>query len=113
MNCAVAGESVAGRGCHSQRTRGKQLDDSAFAGTPTPRSAELTAAGIRWKEEFGALRDIVVQLAELRGEGAWKEMRYDLEVACAELRVAENKLVEVSLPPRLWAVSSPRRRRGL
>ena len=83
------------------------------APTPTPRSAELTAAEIRWKEEFGALRDIVVQLAELRGEGAWKEMRYDLEVACAELRVAENKLVEVSLPPRLWAVSSPRHRRGL
>ena len=46
------------------------------------------------QSEFAALRDVVVQLMELRGEGAWKQMRYDLEVACSEMRVAENQLVE-------------------
>jgi len=45
------------------------------------------------------LRDVVIQLVEIRGEGAWKQMRYDLEVACSEMRGAEAKLVEVSLPP--------------
>ena len=32
------------------------------------------------QEEFRLLRETVIQLVELRGEGAWKTLRYDLEV---------------------------------
>ena len=38
---------------------------------------------------------MIVQLVELRGEGAWKQMRYDLDVSCTEMRGAEKMLVEV------------------
>ena len=82
----------------------RALSTVLLAERPTPL---LTSWPMLSKEEFGALQDIVVQLAELRGEGAWKQMRYDLEVACVELRGAETKLVEVSRHPRNMPLPGP------
>ena len=50
-----------------------------------------------FQNEFAMLRDVVVQLVAVRGEDAWKQMRYDLEVACSEMRLAENQLVEATV----------------